>query len=144
MPINLGISPVCPESALSAYICWFRRATSEDSDQSVRMSRLTLVFTRIGFCHIMAQIWCVAIVKVVLISPFKPNVLSYLVRCTSLFQILGVFGDSFRFYSNSNRTLCEQTVETLIRRRVLRRLIWVCAVCLCPTKRTLGLFGLTE
>ena len=24
----------------------------------------------------------------------------------------------------------------------LRRLIWVCPVCLCPTKRTLGLYGL--
>ena len=44
--------------------------------------------------------------------------------------ILGVLGGSFHFYSNSNRTFCEQTVVTLIRRRVLRRLIWVCAVCL--------------
>ena len=33
-------------------------------------------------------------------------------------------------------------METLVRRRVVRRLIWVCAVCLCPTKRTLGLYGL--
>ena len=33
-------------------------------------------------------------------------------------------------------------METLIRRRVLRRLIWVRAVCICPTKRTLGLNGL--
>ena len=31
----------------------------------------------------------------------------------------------------------KQTVETLI-----RRLIWVCTVCICPTKRTLGLYGL--
>ena len=31
---------------------------------------------------------------------------------------------------------------TLIRRRVLRRLIWVCTVCLCPIKRALGLYGL--
>ena len=37
---------------------------------------------------------------------------------------------------------CKQTLETLIRRRVLWRLIWICAVCLCPTKRTLGLYGL--
>ena len=29
-----------------------------------------------------------------------------------------------------------------IRRYVLRRLICVCAVYLCPTKRTLGLYGL--
>ena len=33
-------------------------------------------------------------------------------------------------------------METLVRRRVLRRLIWVCAVCQCPTKRALGLYGL--
>ena len=37
---------------------------------------------------------------------------------------------------------CKQTVETLIRRHVLRLLIWLCTVCLCPTKRTLGLYGL--
>ena len=36
----------------------------------------------------------------------------------------------------------KQTVKTLIRRRVLWRLIWICAVCQCPTKRTLGLYGL--
>ena len=38
---------------------------------------------------------------------------------TSLFQILGVLGSIFHFYSNSNRTFCEKTMETLIRRRVL-------------------------
>ena len=42
-----------------------------------------------------------------------------------------------------NRMLCKQTVKTLIRRRVLRRLIWVGTVCLCPTKKTLGLYGLS-
>ena len=42
-----------------------------------------------------------------------------------------------------NRTFCKLTVETLIRRRVLRRPVWVCTVCLCPTKRTLGLYGLS-
>ena len=25
----------------------------------------------------------------------------------------------------------------------MRRLIWVCTVCLCPTKRSLGLYGLS-
>ena len=33
-------------------------------------------------------------------------------------------------------------METLIRCRRMRRLIWVCTVCLCPTKRMLGLYGL--
>ena len=64
---------------------------------------------------------------------------------TSLFQSYGcwVFFH-FNFYSNSNRTFCEKTVETLIRRRVLRRLIWVCAVCLCRITRRLGLNGWTS
>ena len=59
----------------------------------------------------------------------------------SLFQILGVLGGIFHSYSNFNRTFCELTVETLIRRRVLRRLIWVCAVCLCPTKKNASLLA---
>ena len=60
----------------------------------------------------------------------------------SVFQMLGVFDGIFHFIQNYNRTFCKQTVETLIRRRVLWRLIWVCVVCLCPTNRTLGLYGL--
>ena len=44
----------------------------------------------------------------------------------------------FTVYSNSNSIFSMQTVETL-----LRRLVWVCNVCLCPTKRMLGLYGLT-
>ena len=56
---------------------------------------------------------------------------------TSLFHILEVLGGVFHFYSNSNGTLCEQTEET-------RRLISVCAVCPCPSKRTLGLHRLTQ
>ena len=36
-----------------------------------------------------------------------------------------------------------QTVWTLIRRRVLRRLIWVYTVCQCPFYGTLGTNGLT-
>ena len=33
--------------------------------------------------------------------------------------------DFFSFYLNLDRTICKQTVETLIRRRVLWRLVWV-------------------
>ena len=51
-------------------------------------------------------------------------------------QIISVFKGSlvilFHFYPNFDRTICKQTVETLIRRRVY----------LCPTKRTLGLYWL--
>ena len=31
--------------------------------------------------------------------------------------------------------LCKQTVETLIRHQILWHLIWVCTICLCPTKK---------
>ena len=50
-------------------------------------------------------------------------------------KVKGLLGGIFHFYSNSNTAFCKQMMETLIRRRVLWRLIWVCAVCLCPTKK---------
>ena len=50
-----------------------------------------------------------------------------------LFKVCGVV-----LYRNSNRTFCKQTVETLTRRSVLRRLVWDCIVC----QRTLGVNGL--
>ena len=43
-----------------------------------------------------------------------------------------------------SKIICKQTVETLIRCRVLWRLIWVYTVCLCPTKRTLSFNGLNK
>ena len=66
-----------------------------------------------------------------------------LIDWTSPFPILGLLDGIFHFYSNFKRHFCKQTVENLIRRPVLRRLIWFCTVCICPTKRTLGLYGLT-
>ena len=65
-----------------------------------------------------------------------------LINWTSLFPILGLMGSIFHFYSNFDRNICKQTVENLIRRRVLRRLIGCCTVCRCHIKRTLGLYGL--
>ena len=54
-----------------------------------------------------------------------------------------MLGGIFHFYSNFERKFCKQTVETLIRHHVrLRRLIWVCTICLCPRKRTLCIYGL--
>ena len=50
----------------------------------------------------------------------------------------------FHLYSNFRRNFCKQTEENLIRHRILRRLIWFCTVCWCPTKRMLGWFGLTD
>ena len=60
-----------------------------------------------------------------------------LIRRTNPFTNLGVLGGILCLFSNSNRTLCKQILDTMIRRRLVRRLIWVCNVCLCPTKRTL-------
>ena len=65
------------------------------------------------------------------------------VRRTSPCPLLGMLGGTFNSYSNFNGLFCKQIVETLIRRRVLRRLILVSTVCRCPTKRTLSLYGLT-
>ena len=71
--------------------------------------------------------------------PYKLNELSHYYQLDQSISVLRVVGWYFHFNSNDSRTLCKQTVETLVRRCVLRRLIWVCNVCLCPTKRTLGL-----
>ena len=62
--------------------------------------------------------------------------------CPFIFQ--GLLGCIFHFYQNSNRTLCKQTVEPMIRHHVQPCLIWVCTVYLCPTKRMLGLNGLKD
>ena len=65
-----------------------------------------------------------------------------LINWTSPFPILWLLGGIFHFYSSFERNFCLQTVENLIRRRVLWRLIWFCHVCRCDTKRTLGLYRL--
>ena len=64
--------------------------------------------------------------------------LNGLFHCYQLDQsiaVLRVVGWPFQFYSSFDRTFCKEIV-------VLRRLIWVCTVCICPTKRTIGLYGL--
>ena len=65
-----------------------------------------------------------------------------IINWTSPFPILGLLGGIVHFYSNFKRNFCKQTVENLTRRCILQRLIWFCTVCQCPTKRTLGLYGL--
>ena len=59
-------------------------------------------------------------------------------------SVLRFVGGSFHFYSNFHRSFCKQTVKNLVRRRFVQHLIWVCTVCLCPTKRKLGLYGLSK
>ena len=50
-----------------------------------------------------------------------------------------LLASSLHFNSDFNRTVFTQTVEPLIRRCVLWRLVWVSSVCQCLTKRTLDL-----
>ena len=73
------------------------------------------------------------------INPFMPMFFPIPINWTSPFPVLELLDGSFHLYSNFKRNFCKQTVENLIRRRVLRRLILFCTVCRCPTKRTLGL-----
>ena len=42
------------------------------------------------------------------------------INWTSSFPIKGLSGGIFHFYSNCNRTLCKQTLETLLRHRILQ------------------------
>ena len=56
-------------------------------------------------------------------NPFKLMNFPISISRMSLFQILGVLSGIFHFYSKVHRIFCRQTVETLIRHCVLRRLI---------------------
>ena len=64
------------------------------------------------------------------------------IKWTSPFSTSWLLDVVFHSYSNFNRAICKQTVESLIRYCSLSRWILVCTICLCPTKRTLGLYGL--
>ena len=75
-------------------------------------------------------------------NSFMPNGISHRFQMKQPISVLGMLGGIFHFYSNFNRKLCKQTVGTLIRPVRLRRLIWVCTICLCPRKRMLGIYGL--
>ena len=77
------------------------------------------------------------------INPFMPNVFfSHPYQLYEFISNFWVVGLCF-FYSYFKRHFCKKTVENLIRRRVLRRLISFCTVCQCPTKSKLGLNGLS-
>ena len=74
------------------------------------------------------------------------NVFSHRYQLDESITNLGLLGGIFHFYSNFKRNFCKQTVENLIIYHFIkmRRLSWFCTVCRCPTKRTLGLYGLNE
>ena len=60
--------------------------------------------------------------KAGLFNPFKPNGISHTYQLDQSMSVLRVVRLYFSFLSNSNRSFCKQTVETLIRRHILRRL----------------------
>ena len=64
------------------------------------------------------------------------------IKWTSLFSSSGLLGVVYYSYSNFDKISCKQTVENLIRHCSLWRLISACTICLCPTNRTLVLYGL--
>ena len=66
--------------------------------------------------------------------PFKPNGIPSVIDWSSPVPFLGLLGGIFHFYSNFDRTFCKQTLETDM------GLITIFNVCLCTTKRTLGLY----
>ena len=64
-----------------------------------------------------------------------------LINWTSPFPSLGLLGRICHCIQLF-RHFCKQKVKNLIRHNVLRRLSRFSTVCGCPTKRTLGLYGL--
>ena len=82
--------------------------------------------------------------SVCVFNPFKPIGISHDYQLDRSISILRVVGWYFLFLFKFVRAFCKQSVETLIRRRILQPLIWVSAVFLRPTKRMLGLYGLKE
>ena len=59
---------------------------------------------------------------------------------------LSPFSELLDVVSHFIQILIEHSVrkqlEIQIRLRIMWRLIWACPVCLCPIKKTLGLYGL--
>ena len=75
---------------------------------------------------------CISIVHLWNINPLKPNGIAHYYQFDLSISIFSVVGWYFSFLFKLNRT-----EETLIRRS-----IWDCTICLCLTKRMLGLSGL--
>ena len=77
-----------------------------------------------------------AVILFLFINPFMPNGASHPYQLDQCLSILRVA--FFHFYLNLNRTVCKQTVDTLIKRRLPlshkkeARLIWVYCLLLLP------------
>ena len=102
---------------------------------STPLRRHTICYLHIALLHLLFT-YCVCI------NPFRPKGISHSNQLDQSISVLRDVGWYFSLFYNFNRTFCQQTVETLIRRRILWRLIWISTVCLCPTKRTLDLYVL--
>ena len=73
------------------------------------------------------------------------NVFSYPYQLDESISVFRLLDCSFHFYSNLIENALKQTLETLIRRRVLRRLIWsdlVLHFLLISNKKDPSLYGL--
>ena len=68
-------------------------------------------------------------------NPFKPNGISFAYQLNEFISNLGLLGGIFHVYSNFKRNFGKNIMDNLIRRRVLRRLIWVCTVLSMPHKK---------
>ena len=71
-------------------------------------------------------------------NPFMPNGISHSYQLEQSISVLRDVRWYFSFFSSFNRKLCKQTVETLIRCRILWRLIWVCTVLNLPSESARG------
>ena len=78
--------------------------------------------------HVVAILVFHSLFKKSYINPFKPNGISHYYQLDQFISALRVVRWYFSFLFNLNS--------------ILQRLIWVCTLCLCPTKRMLGLYGL--
>ena len=65
-----------------------------------------------------------------LLNPFMSNEISCTDQMDQFNSVLRGCWVVFSFDSKCDRLFYEQTVETLVRSRMMRRLIWVCTVCL--------------
>ena len=75
-------------------------------------------------------------------NPFMPNGISHRYQLLHSISVLRDVRWYFHLYSSFNTKLCKQTGETLIRRRILWHLIWICTIYLCPAERKLRIYGL--
>ena len=79
------------------------------------------------------------------VNQLKPNGLAFPYKKDNTISNFRGAGWYFSFfYPNFDRTFYKQIEKILSRHHIMRCLIWVCTVCLCSIKSTLGLYGLYD